>query len=424
MYRVRAAQCLVLANYTKPGAYTVETILLYSQVEFLLCNDAQVSVWVILGMTVRLAMRMGYHRDSKHYPNVSPFQGEMRRRTWALLAQIDLLASFQMGLPRMIRKSDGDASPPHNLVDDDFDEESFQLPPSRPENDQTPVSYAVAKGRICDVFTRIVDQVSSIGITAYDNLLKTDGDLQDAQNAIPPYLKMKPMEHSIADPPYLIMQRYNIDLLYHKARCVLHRNYLTESRLDFRYSYSRITCVDAAMKLLQHHWVLHQETRPGGQLDRDRWFMQSLTNSDFLLAAMVVCLDICNGTDAEPSLSNTQGIQKWSRSDLLQAIEVSYNIWTESRTMSTEANKACEVLAVLLRRLKKSQPMENLTIQDLSNTSLSNDAEYMVVTSNGKSNRVPLLDLRPANRRRNKVLFQQIHTRRRSMSTTTHLIQI
>ena len=396
VYRTRAAQCLILANYTKPEAYTLETLLLYSRAEFLRSSDAQVSVWIVLGITVRLAMRMGYHRDSEHYPNLSPFQGEMRRRIWALLLQQDLLASFQMGLPRMIRHGDGDTALPRNLVDDDFDQDSTQLPPSRPEKDQTPVSYSIVKSRVCRVFAMIVDQVSSLQNTPYEEILKLDKYLQGAHDSRPPFLRPKPVDHSITDPRYLIMQRYSLELLYQKARCVLHRNYLTEARSDTRYEYSKLAAVDAAMQLLQYQAILHRETQPGGQLEHDKWFMQSLTNSDFLLAAMVVCLDTCNGTDRELPVANTKSIPIWSRGDLFQAIETFYHICAQSSAQSTEANKACEVLTVMLRRLRTDSVEGHLTVQrNSSDTSTSKEAEDSLPSPGGKLREVYHIDSFP-----------------------------
>lgn len=78
-YREKIVQCLVLGRYTKSVPYTIET-LLYFTVEHFQCEDTQVGNWTLLGMIVCLAMRMGYHRDAAHSPQISPYHGEMRRR--------------------------------------------------------------------------------------------------------------------------------------------------------------------------------------------------------------------------------------------------------------------------------------------------------------------------------------------------------
>lgn len=74
-YRLRTVQCLVVADYTKPVEYTVETLLLYLFGEYSSRWDADFSLWIITGIITKLAFRMGYHRDADWFPSVTPFQG-------------------------------------------------------------------------------------------------------------------------------------------------------------------------------------------------------------------------------------------------------------------------------------------------------------------------------------------------------------
>ncbi|KAL5045078.1 hypothetical protein BDW71DRAFT_208680 [Aspergillus fruticulosus] len=105
-------QCLVLGVYTKPTAYSVDALLLYLYSEFLPFEDTQLGLDVVLATIVRGSMRMGYHRNPSHYPYISIFAGEMRRPMWALLIQLDILVSLQVGLPQMINERDSDTQPP------------------------------------------------------------------------------------------------------------------------------------------------------------------------------------------------------------------------------------------------------------------------------------------------------------------------
>lgn len=111
-YRSLTAQCLLRADFLKPSSHTIEALILHLHAELARNRDAEVGIWVLVGMIVRLAMRMGYHRDSKLFPNVTPFQGEMRRRIWTFVRQSDLMFSFQLGLPSMIRLGDCDTALP------------------------------------------------------------------------------------------------------------------------------------------------------------------------------------------------------------------------------------------------------------------------------------------------------------------------
>jgi hypothetical protein len=98
-YREKIVQCLVQANYPKCPPYTLETMMSYLVMEYWRFPNAQFGSWVIVGMIVRTAFRMGYHRDPSRFPNISPFKAEMRRRLWTMIVQLDLMSSAQMGLP-------------------------------------------------------------------------------------------------------------------------------------------------------------------------------------------------------------------------------------------------------------------------------------------------------------------------------------
>lgn len=73
-YRMRTVQCLFAADYTKPREYTVETMLLYVFGELSSRWDADMSLYLITSVVVRVAFRMGYHRDAKWFPSITPFQ--------------------------------------------------------------------------------------------------------------------------------------------------------------------------------------------------------------------------------------------------------------------------------------------------------------------------------------------------------------
>lgn len=73
-YRLRTVQCLIAADYTKPGEYTVETMSLYVFGEFSSRWDADLSLYLVCSIVTRVAFRMGYHRDAKWFPSLTPFQ--------------------------------------------------------------------------------------------------------------------------------------------------------------------------------------------------------------------------------------------------------------------------------------------------------------------------------------------------------------
>lgn len=209
-YRNLMAQCLTLADYTKPYPYLIETLILHLHGDYTQTREADVSVWLLVGMIARLAMRMGYHRDSNMFPNITPFQGEMRRRIWTFVRQADLLLSFQVGLPSMMRTGDSDTEIPRNLYDEDFDEDCKELPPPRPHNEPTQVSYLIAKARIAYAFGRVIEHTSSVKSGSYETVMEIDNELRRARDMIPEHLQIRPIEECQLDPAALIMSRFSV----------------------------------------------------------------------------------------------------------------------------------------------------------------------------------------------------------------------
>ncbi len=355
-YRTLCAQSLVLANYFKPGLYTMEALLLYFESEFSQPGDSAAKCWVLHGLAVRLALRMGYHRDANHHSNISAFHGEMRRRVWHLLTQVDLILSFQVGLPSMIRAIQSDTAPPHNLFDGDFCQDSPELPPARPESEATPMSYMICKARICHAFGMIVDQANSITSPAYFEVLDLDTRLRAAYNLIPAFLVIRPLDQSITDNPNLIMQRFNIILLFHKSRCVLHRRYLGKEFSQDQYSYSRNSCTDSALELLHYQSVINDAVQPGGPLSRDRWFLTTIAAHDFLLGAMIIFLTLISNHEAG-AIANRPGSEIDSEISkevkMFQQLELSYEIWLSSPKEARDATKASKVLKIILQKAKR-----------------------------------------------------------------------
>lgn len=374
-YRIQVAHCLITADYTKPHNFIIETLIFHLHAEYTTNRDSEASVWVLVGMIARLAMRMGYHRDSKLFSNITPFQGEMRRRVWSFVRQADLLFSFQVALPAMIRVGDSDTELPRNIYDDEFDEDSPSLPPPRPSSEATPVSYMIAKSRLALGFGRVLEEINVVHGQKYEEILKIDRGLRDIFSSIPEHLKLRPMQEQTLAPITLIMARFSLATIYHKSQIVLHRRFVRSARSNNRFAHSRRTCIDSAMQLLNFQATQYAESGERGRMRSLRKYVNSLATHDFLLAATVICHDLYHNRDraeAEASTPSTttsggsggsggqsQGSHSidgayipglpYRREDLLRALERSRDIWWSQRDISMEAYKASELLNVLLR---------------------------------------------------------------------------
>lgn len=359
-FQKNCCSCLINSNYTTVGKYKVEALLLYASVEYGKRGNSAMSVSIILGIAIKLAMRMGYHRDAKHYDSLTALEGEMRRRTWAILSQLDTLTSFQVGIPKQAQNWHSDTELPRNIHDEDFDENSVELPPGLPDTVLTPASYLRSKNRVMQVFGKITDLAYSRQPSTYERVLELDRELEEAHELIAPALRMRPMTQSFVDNVSLIMKRFTLDVLYQKARVVLHRKYLVEARCDTRLNYSRSVCVGAARKILRHQHDLYKESQPGGRLEKYDWFFKSLQHTDFVLAAMIVCLELSKNANlaSAASAADQQHQQSGSfqlgrqneRAELIEELKMAREICKDNLKYSVEARKAFYAVNIMLKK--------------------------------------------------------------------------
>lgn len=125
------------------------------------------------------------------------------------------MASFYIGLPRMVQVIEGDTEYPRNLRDEDFHESSTELPAGRPESEMTPMSCILCKGRIFVVFGQVVAQANRLSIPTHDEVLQLDNALNQAFAKVPAFFRVVPLEIAITASVELIIQRFSITGLYY-----------------------------------------------------------------------------------------------------------------------------------------------------------------------------------------------------------------
>ena len=349
LYREKTVQCLIIGEYTKSGPYVLETVIHYVYIELILRGDADKDIWFLFALEVNLAMRMGYHRDPSNFPGISPLQSEIRRRLWATVLQGDMLISTQMGMPRMISDWNWDTAEPRNLSDNDFDENTTELPPPRPETELTPALSIIARRRMFVALGTICDITSAAQPCGYSEVMRVDGILQQAAASIPPPFKPKPLALSVTDTPEVIMARLFIMHMFHKGQILLHRRFLyveSTSADEDVFAYSRTTCLDASLGTLQIQHILDEETSPGGQLYTMRWRVSSIMNHTFLTATMVLCSMLHRGRTLQ------------REDEILRALRGTRTIWMRASSGSREAKKAAETVSIVLARVGEGRGAE------------------------------------------------------------------
>ncbi|KAH8892858.1 hypothetical protein GQ53DRAFT_718463 [Thozetella sp. PMI_491] len=349
-YRTGGVWALSAADYTSPSLHTIPPLLLHLEAEFVLSRSTPMRCYLLSSTCIRLMLRLGLHRDPGRLPNISVFSGEMRRRMWHFGLQIDMLVSFQMGLPSMIHGVDSDTRLPRNLKDDDFGEDTAELPPERPHDEQGPLTYFIWKTNLGKVFCMIAKQTNSIAEAPDAEVMRLDGMLRDVWRQVPSFLKVRPLEECVTDEPLLVVERFSLGSIFHKALCVLHRRHLLQSAATPEHNFSRSACLRAALVLLDYQKMNYEATRPGSMLAQYVWFLRPIVLGDFLLAAMIVYISLRTRSYPE-GFEDKDKLP--SKEDLYRLLAQSGYIWAMLAETEPGYGKPASILA---RMVAKVQP--------------------------------------------------------------------
>lgn len=269
----------------------------------------------------------------------------------------DVIFSHLVSLPSMIYEHDCDTQLPNNLFDDDFHPGIQQLPPSRPNTEPTPISYMIAKARLGNELGNILQATNRVGRNvSYDEIIRFDAKLRQVMQELPPHLKLGPLEES-RDPVTLIVARFNIDILFQRILCLLHRKYIPRARQNPRYAHSRRSAIEASLQAMGHLQTLHRESRGDGRLRAVSWYVKSIATKEFMLPAMLLVLDLHFDNTAKQSEApqNHDGSFAWTseeRAKMISALEDAAGIWKSMADTSMEAFKASKVLEIMLQKTK------------------------------------------------------------------------
>lgn len=110
-FRQRFTDCMILADYLQPHEFLIEALCLHMYGEYLATRDGKSSVWVLIGMIARLAMRMGYHQPLQPTLTSTPFKvisgldctDRTQRRLLLLTTETGRDASAGLGIHQTVR---------------------------------------------------------------------------------------------------------------------------------------------------------------------------------------------------------------------------------------------------------------------------------------------------------------------------------
>ncbi|KAJ5538102.1 hypothetical protein N7494_007581 [Penicillium frequentans] len=85
------------------------------------------TTWTMSGIALRIAQRMGIHRDGSEY-GLSFFETEMRRRIWFQVVILDATSARSCGVASSPLPTNADTKPPMNINDSDLDPRMTESP--------------------------------------------------------------------------------------------------------------------------------------------------------------------------------------------------------------------------------------------------------------------------------------------------------
>ncbi|KAF5006502.1 hypothetical protein FDECE_7123 [Fusarium decemcellulare] len=346
-YRTLTIHCLISGDYLQSSKYTIETLMLHFAIDQNVNLDTYIGNWVLIGVVIRVAMRMGLHRDPSHWSNIRPLQAEFRRRIWMTLYDMDFFTSTQIGLPRIIKDSQCDTHLPTHLLDDDIGLDHGKIPQGRPLTDPSSLSYIIQRHSIIKVAAEIYDATEA-GPPSPATISALNIKLENAVDTIPAWLKYRSLEISIADNPVTILYRMILDILIHKAVYLLHRRSFVKASTGEESIKSNEACIKAALAILEHQRRMDEETQAGGLMFGIRWKVATSLNHEFLQATMMLCLALSRYQERETDAAGSHPLAR--KSDILGALSVAKGLWGKNADQSVEAQRAVNAITAVLNQ--------------------------------------------------------------------------
>jgi hypothetical protein len=171
-YRFAVEQALAKANFlTDPDLTVCQALVLF--LILVRRHDKTRYAWTLTGLAVRIGQAIGLHRDGTHFPHLSPFEVEMRRRLFWVLSILDLRSSEDQGTDPILVEGSYDTKFPTNINDSDISPDMKEYPSAR--EGATDMTFSLMRHQICSTVRQFLKQTIESGTPALDdeNLAKT-----------------------------------------------------------------------------------------------------------------------------------------------------------------------------------------------------------------------------------------------------------
>ncbi|KAJ9646183.1 hypothetical protein H2204_000846 [Knufia peltigerae] len=269
--------------------YSIQAIVISNLVSYVLGHsDLQT---VLIATAIRIAQCMGLDRQNPDEPPAdarSPYNGDLsswkarvssqtaRRIWWQLIIQDYFEIAFANNY--IVRRDRFCTPMPTNCDDHDLMEQ--------PESVPTVSSYCIALAKIACLMPSLVDKLNSNLDQQpiedrYPHVLEMDLKMRDLVSSLPAFLKRTEPEDP-AWPTWVSWARSTLTISAADKIIMIHRSFMIKSFRESRYTYTRVTCVSAALTILREYdRIKHSNVA-------SVWVVPAFTIS----AAIIIMLDL------------------------------------------------------------------------------------------------------------------------------------
>ncbi|PWY77641.1 C6 zinc finger domain protein [Aspergillus eucalypticola CBS 122712] len=194
------------------------------------------SLYLSAASLLQTATAMGLHRDSAHFPSLSPFQSEMRARLWTTVLELTLQSSLESASPILIPYFD--TKPPSNLNDTDIHPDLKHLPTPHPKSTHTDTSLQLLLHYSFTLRAETIHLIHSPNNIPY-------------QKALDLTTKLRTTCHTITTTTTSPQSFHHSHLLTTLTRYILHLHlpFARVAHTTPQYHYSRKLCLESALTI-------------------------------------------------------------------------------------------------------------------------------------------------------------------------------
>ncbi|KAM3067265.1 hypothetical protein ACMFMG_005366 [Clarireedia jacksonii] len=323
-------------------------------------------LWCAIGSMVRSATVMGLHLNPKKLKKISTFQAELRKRLWVTILQMDLHASIAANMATANIALDLDGMIPTNINDEEFNESTKTLPPSKPLSEWTDALPQVILATALTQQLKIMRLMGSttVGINL-PQAVKEGRILEDLLANLPSTFKLDSTSHHGID----LLKRVLVNIYLQRPLLHIYSMLIRQDwEIDAIFSELQRFCLKSSVGVLNHRDHFDpMVTDPNNTYSKSSWKLFNIYfKNDVIRASFMICQYIqflttkSHMLDRDHEFTHTSGTDalardpQFSKAKLIRLLENTLNSLIESSADSGIDIKDIMFISVTIQSVRSS----------------------------------------------------------------------